>query len=99
VNTSSAQTPLPAPTINYVGNLGTTQVLLRLSPIDNANSYETQLSADGGKTWMRGAVSSQARRIVLTTLTPGTVYTIQARAFGGSTGQSDWSTSVTIMAT
>jgi hypothetical protein len=24
-------------------------------------------------------------------LTPGTIYTIQVRALGGSTGQSDWS--------
>lgn len=99
VSTPSAQTPLPPPTINYVGNLGTTQVLLRLSPILNANSYETQLSADGGKTWASGGVVSQARRIMLKNLTPGTIYTIQARAYGGSTGQSDWSTSVTIMAT
>ena len=99
VSTPSPQSPLPAPTITYVGNLGTTQVLMRLTPIDNARTYETRLSADGGKTWVSGGISPQARRIVLKSLTPGTVYTIQARAIGGSTGQSDWSTTVTIMAT
>ena len=72
---------------------------MRLTPIDNARTYETRLSADGGKTWVSGGISPQARRIVLKSLTPGTVYTIQARAIGGSTGQSDWSTTVTIMAT
>ena len=99
VSAPSAQTPLPAPTILLVANNGTTKVLLRLSPITNARSYETRLSADGGKTWISGGISSQARRIILSSLTPGTVYTIQARALGGSTGQSDWSTTVTIMAT
>lgn len=69
------------PTIIYVGNLATTQVLMRLTPVANANSYEIRLSADGGKTWLSGGVVSQAR------------------AIGGSTGQSDWSTPVTIMAT
>jgi hypothetical protein len=42
---------------------------------------------------------SQSSRIILGSLTPGKVYMIQARAIGGSTGFSDWSTSVTIMAT
>ena len=73
--------------------------MLRLSPVANANSYETQWITDGGKTWVTGGITSQARNIVLTSLTPGTVYTIQARALGGSTGQSIWSTPVSIMAT
>jgi hypothetical protein len=34
---------------------------------------------------------SAARKIILTSLTPGTVYNVQARAIGGSTGYSDWS--------
>ncbi len=99
ISAPSAPAPLDAPTIYYVGNLGTMQVLLRLLPIPNANSYEIRLSADGGKNWVSGGISSQSRRIVVPNLTPGTVYTFAARALGGSTGQSDWSTTVTIMAT
>jgi hypothetical protein len=95
----SASGPLDAPSILKVVNNGTTQVLLRLTPVANANSYEVQYTTDGGKTWISGGISSQARRIVLTKLIPGTVYTIQARALGGSTGQSLWSTPVSIMAT
>ena len=99
VSQNTASTPLDTPTILSASNLATTQVLLRLTPIDNARSYEIRLTADGGKTWLNGGISSQARRIVLPNLVPGTVYTIQARAIGGSTGQSDWSTPVSIMAT
>ncbi len=99
VPTPSAQSPLDVPTINYLGNLATTQLLMRLSSVDNANSYEVRISVDGGKTWVSGGISSQARRIVLSNLTPGTIYNVQARALGGSTGQSAWSTSASIMAT
>jgi hypothetical protein len=95
----SPSAPLDAPTILKAANNGTTQVMLRLSPVANANSYETQWTTDAGKTWTSGGITSQARSIVLTGLTPGTVYTIQARALGGSTGQSIWSTPVSIMAT
>lgn len=99
VPTPSPSAPLDAPTILKAVNNGTTQVLLRLTPVDNANSYEIQYTTDGGKTWVSGGISSKALRIVLKNLTPGTVYTIQARALGGSTGQSTWSTPVSIMAT
>ncbi len=99
VNTSTAQTPLATPSVVSVSNLATTQVLMRLTPIPNAKSYESRLSLDNGVTWTSGGISPQARRIVLGSLTPGKVYMITARAIGGSTGQSDWSTPVTIMAT
>jgi hypothetical protein len=96
---SSGSSPLDTPTIASATNFGTTQILLRLTPVTNARSYETQLSTDGGKTWISGGISTQARRIILGNLTPGTSYMIQSRAIGGSTGQSNWSTPVTIMAT
>jgi hypothetical protein len=99
VSAPSGQTPLPAPSVVSVSNLATTQVLMRLTPIPNARSYESRLSLDNGVTWTSGGISPQARRIILGSLTPGKVYMIAARAIGGSTGQSDWSTPVTIMAT
>jgi hypothetical protein len=95
----SAQTQLDAPTVLSVANYGTTKVLMRLTPIANAKTYESRLSLDGGVTWVSGGITTQARSIILGSLTPGKVYMIQARAIGGSTGFSDWSTSVTIMAT
>ena len=38
-----------------------------------------------------GGHLQQARKITLPGLTPGQVYSVQSRAIGGSTGQSDWS--------
>ncbi|HEU5122457.1 MAG TPA: fibronectin type III domain-containing protein [Verrucomicrobiae bacterium] len=54
------------------------------------------MSYTGGN-WQSAGVFTQARKIVLTDLTPGTTYTIQARAIGGSTGSSDWSDPVSHM--
>jgi hypothetical protein len=99
VTPPSASTQLVAPTILSVANYGTTKILMRLTAITNAKTYESRLSLDGGVTWVSGGISTQARSIILDSLTPGKVYMIQARAIGGSTGFSDWSTSVTIMAT
>ena len=99
VPTQSPSSPLDIPTILSVTNNGTTQVALRLSRVDNAKSYQIQFSTDNGKTWTMGGAYPQARRIMLTNLVPGTTYMIQAQAIGGSTGQSGWSTPVSIMST
>jgi hypothetical protein len=98
-STNHAQVPLDAPAVAGLENLASTQVLLRLIPVLNAKTYQVQLSADSGKTWQEACISPQARRIVLTNLTPGTTYAVRARAIGGSTGASDWVTSGPIMAT
>ena len=99
VPTQSPSSPLDIPTILSVTNNGTTQVMLRLSRVDNAKSYQIQFSTDNGKTWTLAGAYPKARSIALTSLTPGTTYMIQAQAIGGSTGQSGWSTPVSIMST
>ena len=99
VPVQSPSSPLDIPVILSVANNGTTQVALRLSPVDNAKSYQIQFSTDNGKTWTLAGAFPKARSIVLTNLTPGTTYMIQAQAIGGSTGQSNWSTPVSIMST
>ena len=48
---------------------------------------------------MDSTVSTQARRIVLTNLVPGTTYAVRARAIGGSTGASNWTAPGSIMST
>ncbi len=58
-----------------------------ISLIDNGIS--TQLIAH---------LTSVARSVVVPDLTPGVVYTLLACAFGGLTGQSDWSDPVSHMA-
>ncbi|PYR85245.1 MAG: hypothetical protein DMG18_06830 [Acidobacteria bacterium] len=43
------------------------------------------------------AVFNKSRSMTITGLTPGTIYAIQVRALGGSTGSGDWSDAVTHM--
>ena len=71
-------------------NNAPTQALLQLIPVRNAKTYQVQTSVDGGKTWEEEFISTMARRIVLTTLVPGTTYAVRARAIGGSTWASSW---------
>lgn len=89
-STNRAQTQLPAPTILGLDNDLSTQLVVRLSPITNAYCYEVQISTGTGA-WQTAGAYTAARKIILTSLVPGTVYNVQARAIGGSTGYSDWS--------
>ena len=98
-STNHAQSPLDDTAIISLLNNGTTQALLQLLPVRNARNYQVQLSTDGGKTWVEFCLSSQARRIVLTNLVPGTTYAVRARAIGGSTGASNWTSPGSIMST
>jgi hypothetical protein len=95
-----AQSPLDDTAIVGLFNNGTTQLLLRLQPVRNARVYQVLISPDNGKTWVEGCTaSSQARRIVLTGLIPATTYLVKARAIGGSTGASAWTSIATIICT
>ena len=44
--------------------------------------------------WQNGGLFTNSRSMPLNGLTPGTSYTVQVRAIGGSTGSSDWSNPV-----
>ncbi|HLP78490.1 MAG TPA: fibronectin type III domain-containing protein, partial [Candidatus Paceibacterota bacterium] len=96
VNTNRAQIPLPKPVIDRVENPGSAQLALRLTPVPTARAYEVRMSY-GTNGWQAAGVFTQARKIVIENLTPGTTYTFQARAIGGSTGSSDWSDPVSHM--
>ena len=98
-STNRAQSPLDPPVISEVDNLATTKLLVRLSPVTNAKSYNVQTNTTGTSGWQDAGIYTQARRIVLGNLIPGTTYSIRARAIGGSTGSSDWSNPVSLMAT
>ena len=74
-------------------------MLLRLQAVVNAKTYQVQTSTDGGKTWQEACLSTQARRIVIGGLVPGTTYLVRARAIGGSTGASNWTAPGSIMST
>ena len=97
VNRNTSSSPLDKPAVLAVENVASTQLLVRLSPISNARAYEVRVGY-GPNGWQGAGVFTQARRVVLENLTPGTKYDIQARAVGGSTGYSDWSDPVAHMA-
>lgn len=99
VSTNRASAPLEQPTITAIENLATTQLLIRMKSILNAKSYQVQLAAAAAGPWMEAGIFTQARRIVLRGLTPGTIYFVRARAIGGSTGYSEWSVAVSLMST
>jgi hypothetical protein len=99
VSTNRAQAPLDQPVIIEISNLATTQILLRLQSILNAKSYQVQIATAANGPWSEAGIYTQARRIVLLGLTPGTVYFARVRAIGGSTGYSEWSVVVSLMAT
>ncbi|MFM2295560.1 MAG: hypothetical protein RLZZ350_1973 [Verrucomicrobiota bacterium] len=98
-STNRTSLPLDPPTIAELSALGGGQMLLRLTPVTNARSYQVQTSTNGGTTWSASLVFTAARRIVLDGLTPGTTYTVRACAIGGRTGTSDWSNPTSAMAT
>jgi len=53
--------------------------------------YEGRIKGPTGD-WMTPSVfTGDSQHITFYGLTPGTTYTVQVRALGGSTGQSDWS--------
>lgn len=89
-STNRAQLPLDKPVILRVDNPGTAKLLVRLGPVPNAKSYQAQTST-GANAWEDSGIFTQARRIVLGNLIPGTTYNVRVRAIGGATGYSDWS--------
>jgi hypothetical protein len=98
-STNRTSSPLDDTAVLGLFNNGTTQGLLRLQTVTNAKSYQVQTSADNGKTWQEAVISTKAFRIVISNLVPGTTYLVRARAIGGSTGASNWTSPGSIMST
>jgi len=86
---NTAKSPLASPRLGNIVNVASTKLGLKLTPVKNAKVYEVGLRWGGGE-WRLWQTFLNTRRMVLTGLTPGTMYEIRARAVGGSTGYSDW---------
>lgn len=97
-NTERTRKPLPKPAITNIDNIASTQLMLKVSPLDNARSYEVRVRS-GAQDWKNAGVFTNSRGMLLPDLTPGTTYGIQVRGVGGSLGYSDWSDPVSRMAT
>jgi hypothetical protein len=96
--TRRSSSPLIKPIVALVQDRGTTRMRVKLARVTNAKSYQVQYSANGNGGWQDGGVFTNTRGIVLEQLAPGTVYNVRVRAFGGSTGTSDWSDPISKMA-
>lgn len=99
VSTNRQSRPLATPAIIALINAVSGQIKVRGQAVLNGRMYLVRTSTDGGQTWTLWPEFTGARIMVLAPTVPGTVYTVQFCALGGSTGRSAWSNPVSIMAT
>jgi hypothetical protein len=99
VSTNRTSGPLDTPSIKDILNTVSGQLTVRGNGVLNGRVYQVRASTDAGKTWVNMGTFNGARLMVLQPVTPGTTYTVQFCALGGSTGQSAWSDPITRMAT
>jgi len=90
MSTNRAQTLLEQPAGLVLQNGTTGQLIVSVSPVKNTSLYEGRIKGPTGD-WLASVFTGDSQHIIFDGLTPGTVYTVQIRALGGSTGQSDWS--------
>ncbi len=99
--TNRVRAPLGNPSILSVDRGNTGELVLKVTPIARAKSYEVRSAVVGaGNTpgpWQPAGVYTNSRSMTIAGLVPGTTYMLQTRAVGGSTGYSDWSNPVTRM--
>lgn len=97
VSTSRAQAALAKPQITRIDNGNSGQLIVRVRPVANARSYEARYAVvTNGQmgAYQSAGIYTQSRNMAVGGLTPGSEYSMQVRAVGGSTGYSDWSDAV-----
>jgi hypothetical protein len=85
-----ASTPLEKPEGLTLTNGSAGQLIAEVDPVRNARMYEGRIKQDGGD-WLPSVFTGDSQHIIFNGLLRGKDYTVQVRALGGSTGQSDWS--------
>jgi hypothetical protein len=95
------QTQLDKTTITGVDNAHTRQLAVTAQKVSRAKLYEVQVAVVGANNtvgpFQSAGFFTKSRSMIVTGLTPGTVYAIQVRALGGTTGSGDWSDPVAHM--
>ena len=94
-------TPPDKAQIQSVDNGHTTQLVVTARKVPHARMYQVEIAVVGAnKTlgpFQPAGVFAKSRSMTLTGLTPGTIYAVQVRAWGGSTGFGEWSDAVSHM--
>ena len=100
VLTTGANAPAPvAPTsIMTVTNVATTKFGVTVAPAAHAWAVQFHLRAAGGA-WFFTEAFTDLRHIVIPGLIPGTLYEMRVQVLGSKNQRSEWSESVTHMAT
>ena len=94
------RSPLANPSILNVRFGNSTELVLKVTPIAHAKSYEVRLAICIGNApgpWQAAGVFTNSRSMTVDGLTPGTTYMFQVRAIGCSTRYSGWSNPVSRM--
>ena len=97
-STNRTPAPLETPVIMNVDNQSTSRLFIDLDGKSHAAAIQVKAVTAQGVA-LPTVESTRSRKIEVPGTVPGTVYTVQARGIGGSTGYSDWSLPVTIMST
>jgi hypothetical protein len=97
VNASNVPSPLTQPVFT-LDNSMPGQLAVYLTAVPNAKAYQVQFAAGAGA-WQEAGIYPNTKGIVLTGLTAGTIYNVRIRAVGGSTQYSEWSATMSAMAT
>jgi hypothetical protein len=97
VNSNTTPSPLVQPVFT-LDNSASTKLAIYLQAVPNAKAYQMQFAIGTGA-WQEAGIYPNTKGIVLTNLTPGTIYNVRIRAVGGSTQYSEWSVAVPMMAT
>jgi hypothetical protein len=96
-STNRAQTVLDKVQITAIENAQSGELKVRIVTVANAKGFDGRIKSGNGD-WSEIQSFANSRSILFKGLTPGTVYTIEIRAVGGSTGAGDWSDPVSHMA-
>lgn len=89
-STNRASSPLERPGSLRIKNGASGDLVAGVTPVKNTSMYEGRIK-EGEGAWMPSVFSGDSQHVLFRGLTPGKTYTVQVRALGGSTGQSDWS--------
>lgn len=96
--TSRSAVVLGVPVLQTLTNYANTKLKLTSTVVTGATGYEAQTSVGAGA-WSNSIVFTSSRNMILENLTPGTIYNVRVRAFGGNNQHGEWSGVISQMCT